>query len=48
VFNIRWEVEVTKIGVAYRFFVFTDGSKRKGMKMHLFSVPPDPLCMPLN
>jgi hypothetical protein len=39
---------VTKRGVDLIFFVFTDGSKRKGKKMHFFSVPPDPLCMPLN
>jgi hypothetical protein len=39
---------VTKRGVAYIFFDFTDGSKRKVKKMHLFSVPPDSLCIPPN
>jgi hypothetical protein len=35
-------------GVDFIFFVFTDSSKIKGKKMHLFSVPQGPLCMPLN
>jgi hypothetical protein len=39
---------MTKKGVAFIFFVFTDGIKRKGKKMHLFSVPPDSLCMSLS